>query len=281
MVKINSLDDLFVLGIFGKSGDDQNPDDGHKDSGDGHYVILPRGTRILNTLYSKLKRYLVGPLHFEEVVLQKMAPVSTFETAEILGKWDNYLLSVVPYSTTKGVETPYILDPLQCTVFYEFFRGKSVNSVRWYDTGPSYRNEDKSAILPGIKQREFHRAEFVYIGKPEEVTYVREQGISQLEQLCQTNGLQYRVVEGTGCYEFDTDPQVSIRDLEVYIPFLDMWLEVVGCSVLGNNMTKRFNIRATDESELWSGCIGVGMERLLVSMLSYHDLENLLLRCGE
>jgi seryl-tRNA synthetase len=264
MVKLQELSDLFKYKIL-------------KDCKNGHYIILPHGTRILNTLYKALERALSVPLQFEEVTLPKAAPVPVFVRAEMLGKWDAYLLAVTPFSTTQGVTEQYLLDPLQCTVLYESLKDERIDNLRWYDrSGPTYRNEDLRTILPGIKHREFHRAEFVYIGKPEEVTYVRGQGISQLEQLCQRTGLLHRIVEGTGCYEFDTDPQVSIRDLEVYIPFLDMWLEVAGCSVLGNNMTRRFNIRATDESELWSGCIGVGMERLLVSMLSYHDSESIL-----
>jgi len=263
MVKINSIDDLFALGILG-------------DFGDGHYVILPEGTKILNALYALLEKYLTKPLQFEEVVLPKMAPVSAFETAEILGKWDDYLLSAVPFSKTRGVETPYILDPLQCTVFYEFLREKKVDSIRWYDrSGPTYRNEDCDTIIPGIKQREFHRAEFMYIGKPDEVSSLRKDGLSQLERLCSDLRLQHRIVDGTGCYQFDSDSRVSIRDLEIYIPFLDTWLEVVGCSVLGNNLTNKFHIQASDDNELWSGCIGIGMERLLVSVLSYHGTNAL------
>jgi len=169
----------------------------------GQYVILPKGMEILNDIYELLQKYVVKPLNFEQVALPKMAPVETFEKASLVDfpdgrqrqsdfpwSWDQYLLTVVPFGETKGVEEPYILDPLQCTVFYEFFKGKTVEvsekALKWYDrSGPTYRNESLESLVPGVKQREFHRAEFIYLGTQDQVIEARESALGQIESIFQ------------------------------------------------------------------------------------------------
>lgn len=276
---IKSIDDLFkseILGEFVRNS--------------GQYVILLKGTKILSVIYSLLEEYLRVPLNFEEVVLPKIAPVDTFRKADILSKWDDYLLSVKPFSQTKGVKEEYLMDPLQCTVFYQFFENKTLNAskipVKWYDrSGPTYRNEDLNKIEASVKQREFHRAEFIYLGTKEQVIETRETCLVQLEKLCQDLGLRYRIVVGGGCYQLKEEEipapesleEIPIKDLEIYIPHQDRWLEVVGSSVLANTMTSRFNIRGSNGEELWSGCTGIGLNRLMYALISNYgtEIENL------
>ena len=254
--------------------------------GSGQFVILPKGTRLLNQIYSLLNQFLTNELEFEEVVLPKIAPVETFRKADLLGRWDAYLLSTKPFSKTKGVEKEYLLDPLQCTTFYQFHEGKKVDvstkARKWFDrSGPTYRNEDLNKLEPSIKQREYHRAEFVYLGTPEQVVETREKCLSQIEELCSKLSLRYRIVVGGGCYEFKEDEfprtksemEIPIKDLEIYIPQQDRWLEVVGSSVLRNTMTRRFNIQGTKKEELWGGCTGIGLNRLMYAIISYHGSD--------
>lgn len=239
----------------------------------GQYVIGPKGMKIMNSLYIILNEYITTPLSFDEVMLPKIAPVETFRKADIIGRWDDYLLSVRPFSETNGVEEEYILDPLQCTSFYQFLENKSVDMIKWYDrSGPSYRNEDSDKIIPGVKQLEFHRAEYIYLGEKEEVVEAREQCVEQLEELCDELGLRYRIVVGTGCYhlkdgEIDSPKsleEIPIKDIEVLAN--DKWIELAGCSILGNVMTSRFNINS---GKAWSGCMGIGMERFLYIVAGY------------
>jgi seryl-tRNA synthetase len=59
--------------------------------------------------------------------------------------------------------------------------------------------------------------------------------------------------------------------------------EICGCSVEGDRLIKRFGIQASDGGELWSGCVGIGLNRLVLGFLYQHgfdserwpDLENL------
>ncbi|MBU2561811.1 MAG: hypothetical protein KKD17_05935 [Nanoarchaeota archaeon] len=273
--KIESIDELFESEIIGEFV-----------KGSGQYVILPKGTSILNGLCRLIDEYVKEAAGFEEVVLPKIAPVDSFRKADILGRWDDYLISAKPFSSTKGVKEEYIMDPLQCTAFYQFHENMKVDVSRgprrWYDhSGPTYRNEDIEKIVPSVKQREFHRAEFMYLGTREQVIQTRERCLAQLERLCDDLGLRYRIVVGSGCYQLkdgelkmpESLEDIPIKDLEIYCPGYrnkdgEPYLEVVGSSVLADTMTSRFNIRGQDGEELWSGCTGIGLNRLMYAIIS-------------
>jgi len=255
--------------------------------GSGQNVILPKGTRILKGIYSLLNDYMKEAVGFEEVVLPKIAPVDTFRKARIVGKWDDYLESVKPFGKTNGVAEEYLMDPLQCTTFYQFLEGKVVDvsdgPIKIYDrSGPTYRNEDLDKIKPLVKQREFHRSEFVYVGTKEQVIETREKCLSQMEKICNDLGLNYRIVVGTGCFQLDngdvdmpeTMEEIPIKDLEIFCPGYknptdgSSYLEVVGSSVLADMQTSRFNIKDKNGENLWSGCTGIGLERLMYTLIT-------------
>jgi seryl-tRNA synthetase len=264
----------------------------------GQYVILPKGMKILNGIYEALQTYVVKPLNFEEIVLPKMAPVDTFKKASLVdfpdGKqrqssfpwsWDQYLLTVQPFGETEGVKETYILDPLQCTVFYQFFEGKTIdvsnNPLKWYDrSGPTYRNESLDSLFPGVKQREFHRAEFVFLGTQEQVIHTRERALEQIESLCQSLELDYRIVVGGSCHRLEDhevrEPtsldDIPVKDIEIYCPGYG-YLEVSGNAIMGNVLTSRFSIGGSNGEELWSGCSGVGLNRMMYALISNHGTE--------
>ncbi|MFC1768985.1 aminoacyl--tRNA ligase-related protein [Nanoarchaeota archaeon] len=267
---IDSIDDLFerkIVGEFVKNS--------------GLYVIFPKGTSILNKIYGSLEDSLRDEIGFEELVLNKIIPVETIRKADMLGKWDDYLIVVRPFSSTKGVEEDYILDPLQCTAAYQLMENEVIDTSegprKWYDrSGPTYRNEDLDKLEPLVKQREFHRSEFIYVGTKEQIIETRERCLAQLENLCEDLGIKYRIVVGSGCYQLkngeikmpESIEEIPIKDLEVYIPFQKRWLEMAGSSVLAQTQTSRFNIKGTDDKYLWSGCTGVGLERFIYAVVA-------------
>jgi seryl-tRNA synthetase len=245
-----------------------------KEMAQGQYLFLPKAVRKLNQIKKLIQKYVQDEVGFEEVWIPKTIPEKTIgeDRANILGIWDQYLLAVNPYGETEGLEETHILDPLQCLALYQALENETLESLplRYFDvSGPTYRNEDISKIEVLVKQREFHRAEFVYIGTPAQVRETRDGCLGQLVNLCTDLGLEHRVVEGDGCYQENGD----IKDIEVYIPQDNLWLEVAGAAVLYEHLVKAFNI-TFPQQELWSGCTGIGLERMLYSVLSYEvDLD--------
>lgn len=254
--------------------------------GSGQYVLLPKGTKMINAIRTLLADEIGACLGFEEISLPKIAPLETFRKAGVLGKWDGYLMAALPYAATKGVTDPYMLDPLQCTALYQFLENREMAAdelpLRWLDSsGPTYRNEDSGRIEPLVRQREFHRSEFVYIGTREQVIGIREGCLARLEALCAEFGLGYRIVVGSGCYQINneqmpqTAEEIPIKDLEIYCPGQDGggYLEVAGSAVLATIMTSRFNIRGKDGLALWSGCTGIGLERMVYAVVTNYGTE--------
>lgn len=124
--------------------------------GSGQYVILPKGVKILNRILGIISIFQTG-MGFEQVYLPKILPVETLRKAGIIGKWDPYLLSVNPYSETKGVTEEYLMDPLQCLACYQALEGErldvSQKPIKWFDcSGPTYRNENLERIEAGVRQ---------------------------------------------------------------------------------------------------------------------------------
>ncbi|MAG60678.1 hypothetical protein CL619_02720 [archaeon] len=271
-----------------------------KEAFPGIFAIGPKGTKLLNQIYEALQKYVVQPLDFEEVVLPKMAPVETFEKASLVDfpdgrqrqsafpwSWNQYLIAAKPFGETKGVKETYIWDPLQCTVFYQLFEGETVDvangPMKWYDrSGPSYRNEDLDSLFPGVKQREFHRAEFIFLGKKEDVIETREQTLKQLEALCQDLNLGYRVVVGGSCHRLEdhevrkptSQRDIPVKDIEIYCPGYG-YLEVSGNAIMGDVLTKRFDIKGREGEKLWSGCSGIGLNRMMYAIVSNYRTSNL------
>jgi len=279
--------DLIAMGIL-------------KEFTQGQHVILPKGMKILNGFYDALQRYVVKPLNFEEVALPKMAPIETFKKASLVDfpdgrqrqssfpwEWDQYLLTAQPFGETEGVKETYILDPLQCTVFYQFLEGETVdvsnNPIKWYDrSGPTYRNESLDSLIPGVKQREFHRAEFIFLGTKEQVIQTRERALKQIESLCQSLQFHYRVVVGGSCHRLEDhevrEPtsleDIPVKDIEIYCPGYG-YLEVSGNAIMGNVLTSRFSINGSEGEELWSGCSGVGLDRMVYALVSNYGAREL------
>jgi hypothetical protein len=49
--------------------------------------------------------------------------------------------------------------------------------------------------------------------------------------------------------------------------------EISGCSAEGTHLTERFHITTEDGADLWSGCCGIGLNRLVVAYLYRHGFD--------
>jgi len=49
--------------------------------------------------------------------------------------------------------------------------------------------------------------------------------------------------------------------------------EICGCSVEGDHLTRDFGIVHSDRAPLWSGCCGIGLNRLVLALLYQHGFD--------
>src|SRR4030042_1775654 len=211
----------------------------------GMIMLLPKGQKLLNGLIELLKKEVARKFNFSEYSLPKMITPAISRQAKIMGKWNDYLMSVTPYGHTNGERKKLILDPLQCTTLYAYLRNKKIKlPLRVLDiSGPTYRNEDKATLLPLIKQMEFRRMEFIYFDKPSGVIKIRENILAQLENLCVKLNIPFRRVIGAGCYEMTSSLLQKPADKLDEIPIVDLEMK----------LTKSFKKRK-EKTELFGSC---------------------------
>ena len=64
-------------------------------------------------------------------------------------------------------------------------------------------------------------------------------------------------------------------ELQIYLPFEKKWLAVASFNNHLDTMIKSYNIKSTDKKKLYSGCVGVGYERLLYGIFSQKGINGL------
>ena len=63
------------------------------------------------------------------------------------------------------------------------FHQRVQNLVKVYDeSGPTYRNEDLDKLKPLVRQREFHRSEFIYIGSKNLIQVAKDGAVTPFDR---------------------------------------------------------------------------------------------------
>lgn len=186
----------------------------------------------------------------------------------------------------------YNLCYAQCESFYWFFKKEIVDKeelpIKWIDkSGPSYRWE--SGGLHGIERlNEFHRIEFVWLGEPNDVVEIRDQVLEKsLNVMDNILGLEWRTAEVMPVYlahegklDFDGTKEGAIGtiDLEAYLPYRGdrktaEWLEISAYSIHKDRYTSTFKIKERKGAEIWTGCVGIGLERWCAAFLAQQGFD--------
>jgi seryl-tRNA synthetase len=194
-------------------------------------------------------------------------------------------------SIMKKVEPVGILTYAQCPPFWQFLEGKVVKEeslpLKVYDwSGPSYRNE--AGGTHGISRvEEFHRAETLFIGSPEQVKSIAKEVEEKLtfilDELLELEVKKYSVVpwwmaqEGENKLSDKETGGVGTIDFEAYLPYRGEkekceWLEIQNISIIGDKYPKAFSVKSS-RGELWSGCGGGSFERWICALLAQKGLE--------
>jgi wyosine [tRNA(Phe)-imidazoG37] synthetase (radical SAM superfamily)/seryl-tRNA synthetase len=257
--------------------------------GRGQFVFSGFGARLLR-LFQRLVTKEAEELGFEEWVSPRVLRREACERFGLLRTWPHYLLSVSGFGDWQDKAWPvdgqgeYFLDPVQCLPVYSVLADReiprSLLPLRVIEVGGgfSYRNETASKLEGILKAVSFLRAEMVFIGRPEEVRAIRAQLVVSVLGVLAQLGLASRLVVGSGCYEEACEEQTSaeelrrvarcpnelpIVDIQAFDPRTRQWWEIAGAATLSEFKTAPFQIRTAGEQRLQSGCVGVGIQRLL------------------
>jgi seryl-tRNA synthetase len=271
-----------------------------EDFAEGQYVYRAPWVRVLRRVQGQIldRAYQNG---FEEWLFPRLIPREALDNFRLTQYAPELLMPA-------GPQGKQVLDPVQCISLYHLMRGRQLPveelPLRVVETlgGWTWRNEHTEELDGPIKAREFLRVEHVFFGTREHVRSTRAVVREGLTDLLSGWDLSWQVVAAEGCMEIPslvqaqddaaTADEVPVQDIEVPLSsrrpdrarpgwadhFDDRFdlREISGCSAEGTHQTESFQITTDDGQELWSGCCGIGLNRLMVALLYRHGFDGAL-----
>jgi seryl-tRNA synthetase len=305
--KINRYSEGQVLLISDKSKDDiiyrgnavqEAVEGGYvQEISKGQWIYLQEAAKIVKAFQDLLRQHIAKEQGFEEWIfprLQRRESIANFgwEAHENLRK---ELMRVVPNVLESGEHLPELyLDPLQCPSFYRYLSLNGPLPVadtprKVYEVlgGWTCRNEKPERLKSGFQTGlEFIGAEMVFLGKPEDVSKIRMETLSNMISMLDKLGIVWRLVVGGSCCHSDSKKysdilgeecrmdQIPTMDIECYIPYTDEWVELGGGDLAYDRLTSNFGITFKDsDEEVWSGCQGMGFGRSMYIFLSQFGFD--------
>jgi len=288
--------------------------------GRGQWYYLPPFATLQTALKDIMVEKVSRQLGFVEILLPKLIPIEVAFTAKkIQGEPGGMFYVSAPRVREKEEYAPfqvkaeitgelpmdeledlleqpgYILDPAQCTPFYQLYRNKTLResdlpiSVYEYG-GPTYRHE--AGGVKGIERlSEFWRIEHVWLGKPKVVEEIRDKAMNratdvidkylELEWRIQFAGDTFYLAEDQKIDESVEIPEAPKYEWQFYMPTKgtreseekDVWLACGSFNSHGSHYTEHFNIKCTSGEKLWTGCFGIGLTRLVAVFLDQHGFD--------
>jgi seryl-tRNA synthetase len=193
---------------------------------------------------------------------------------------------VVPGATSLALPE-YCLNPAACFPSYEALEGRKIDAegscLTW--RGRVFRYESRNTA--GLDRLwEFNVRELVFIGSDEFVLASRDRAISVVSGLCESWDLDSRIETATdpffatvysarAFWQKAMDVKHEIRAKVEQAPgAADARTIAVGSFNLhGDFFGSRFDISHSGGAAAASGCVGIGLERLMFALFAQHGLE--------
>jgi seryl-tRNA synthetase len=253
----------------------------------GQYVYGPEWTSLMRRLQALLLAR-AAALDFQEYLFPRLLPAEAV---------DDFRLSQFKPSLLWHADGDRVLDPVQCLAFYHALRGRRfrleqlpVKAVEALG-GWTWRRERPEELDGAFRSVEFARVEHVWIAQPAEATSIRNSVRDSVTVLLNELGLSTQTVVGEPCMPIEeighrreaaqSGDDVPVIDIELRVrPERDPGVttpqdfdEIGGCTVEGDHHLASFDIARSDGGPLWSGCCGIGLNRLTIGFLLQHGFD--------
>ncbi|RLI26076.1 serine--tRNA ligase, partial [Candidatus Bathyarchaeota archaeon] len=282
--------------------------------GRGQWILAAPTTALLRCLTDMIIERILRPMGFEEWMLPKLTPMTVM--ARMPGYFDKLAEGMIYAFTPEREEEAlkdfkrrfaltgeldleslrrevggpgYVLEPAQCTPFYQFFSGEIVNlddlPVKIFDrSGWTWRWEGKATR--GLERTiEFFRLEAVWMAEPKEAARIRDEvAYRSMELADKILDLEVRMVVGAPFYmsgdeaaktqvDISSSERVPTLDLEAWLPYRGSredseWLEIGAYSCHRDKYVKSFRVKEAKGRDVWTGCAGFGMTRWITAFLA-------------
>ncbi len=264
-----------------------------KKIGNGQYV-LKKEMAALFIAFQELLRNVSKEMDFEEWIFPRL---QTKEVIQNFGWLDienlrPELFTVQQFEDDgQRMSNEWFLDPLQCPSFYRYLKESSPLmleklplKVHEWRGGWTYRNEKTTRLQSGFgTSLEFSGLELVFAGTLEQVKEIRFETMMAILHVLESMQLNFRLVVGSSCSHKKNDGvpggepislyDISTLDIEVRVPQENTYIEIGGADFIGERLIRNFGITSQDGTQLYSGCQGVGWQRLAKAFLSQKGFD--------
>lgn len=283
--------------------------------GRGQWILTAPMTALINLIVDMIVDDVLKPMGFVEWMLPKLTPLQVM--AKMPGYFDNLAEGMLYVFTPEREEEAlrdfkrkfslageldleslkgelsgpnYVLEPAQCTPFYQFFSGEIISldelPVKIFDkSGWTWRWEGKATR--GLERTiEFYRVEAVWLSSPEDAVGIRDEVAEESMKLADKKlDLEVRIVVGAPFYmssdeasktyvDISSSDKIPTLDLEAWLPYRGSredseWLEIGGAfSCHRDKYVKSFKVKEAKSRDIWTGCSGFGVTRWATAFLA-------------
>ncbi|MBI2674963.1 MAG: hypothetical protein HYX24_00775 [Candidatus Aenigmarchaeota archaeon] len=256
---------------------------------EGQFVYAEDLTRYFKAFQQLFRDEVACPLNFAEWILPRLLPQEILEKFGSVQFVPRSLFEVKQFYERPDKRKNYFLDTVQSASLYYALAKTPLNDeklpLRVFETigGYQWRNERGEELHGFDKLYEYLKMEHVYVGFPKQVVESRRKQAEKYKTLFRQLGLNFRIVVGAPCHVSPKNSEryekaqnldeIPLLDFEFEIPYEDRWLEVCGACVEEDENTQSFGIQARSGEKLWSGCSGVGLNRLVYAYLAQHGFD--------
>lgn len=172
----------------------------------------------------------------------------------------------------------YALSPSACFHVYEELKGKTLdkNTIVTF-TQSVFRNEGRFNFAEFGRMRDYHVREIVFIGNSEFVNKSRNKVIDFTKKLVEDLGLNAKIITASDPFILPRMQKLKKMQIKesskyelrmVYTEEEDM--SVASFNIHGTAFTYPFDIKIKNLEETVTGCVGYGLERLVLAFLSQY-----------
>lgn len=255
--------------------------------GEGQFIYGPEWTALVRALQGILLSG-AADLGFREYIFPRLIPPEAVQ---------DFRLSQFKPDLLWQVDGQRVLDPVQCLPLYQGLRGTSIAvdrlplKIMEKLGGWTWRQERSEDLDGAFRTFEFARVEHVWIASPEQAADIRSEVLASVTDKLASLGLSVQTVVGEPCMpiteierrrEAARSPQeVPVIDIETRVRpqrqegnFTPQdFDEIGGCTIEGSHHLEAFGITRSDGEPLWSGCCGIGLNRLAIGFLFQHGFN--------
>jgi len=180
---------------------------------------------------------------------------------------------------SKSIEPDFALQSAPCVKVYLAHEGRrDIEKAVFSVVGDCFRNEQKK--LSSMERLiSFQQREFVFLGPPDFLVEIKQFVLNELVGWLSKFRINCSCVPATDPFFLETSdgagaktPAVVKHEIRGTLPYAGRDISIASFDICGDFFTSAFDIGPQSE-RIWSGCIGLGLERMAYVFLQQYGLD--------